>query len=290
MKTLLSSFFLLSGLNIATLSGETAKEYVIIHHPVYDPGMFCVLNMVTAFLYQYDQGQYAGLRIDFENKGLYYDSGRGPNWWDYYFEPLQVGEEQDVVIPFSDTDCLLDHFTQKNLTRGQVFALIEKYITLNRTIQNELDTFVNSGFKKYPVIGIHYRGTDKHNEAPPVPYQEVKKTIVKVLKENGIKKFKLFVATDDQRFLDYLNRSFKKHIICQNIERSQDGKALHLTVSHDPYQLGKDALLDCLILSKTDLLIRTDSRLSLWSAYFNPKLEVITLNTNYYLGRTPDGL
>lgn len=287
----ISIFFCLSLVKMMHLPADDSKKYVIINHPVYNPGMFCVLNMVVAFLYQYEQGKYAGLKVDFGKNGLYYDANQGPNWWQYYFEPLQLGNrDEGVTIPFSDKNCSLDNFTQKNLTRRQVFSLIQKHIKLKDNIQNELDVFVDNHFKKNNVIGIHYRGTDKHIEAPVVSYKKVKNTIDKEIKNRGLKGYKLFVATDDQRFLDYLNLHFRENIICQDIYRSQDGTALHLNGSNHPYQLGKEALLDCLLLSKTELLIRTDSRLSLWSAYFNPKMKVITLNTNYYIGRTPDGL
>ena len=45
-----------------------------------------------------------------------------------------------------------------------------------------------------------------------------------------------------------------------------------------PYKLGKEAVIDCLLLSKCNHLIRTSSCLSLVSEYFNPQLTDTLLN------------
>ncbi|MEI6790088.1 MAG: hypothetical protein WCK42_02780, partial [Myxococcaceae bacterium] len=65
------------------------------------------------------------------------------------------------------------------------------------------------------------------------------------------------------------------------VKRSKDGKPLHLGKQQGQYESGLDALMDCLVLSKTNLLIRTSSNLSRWSAYFNPDLPVIELNKRH---------
>ena len=43
----------------------------------------------------------------------------------------------------------------------------------------------------------------------------------------------------------------------------------------------ENALIDCILLSKTDLLIRTSSNFSLASTFFNPKLPVIELSKRH---------
>ena len=49
----------------------------------------------------------------------------------------------------------------------------------------------------------------------------------------------------------------------------------------DNYLKGKDALINCLLLSRCDIVIRTTSFLSAWAYIFNPKLELILLNKPY---------
>ena len=64
--------------------------------------------------------------------------------------------------------------------------------------------------------------------------------------------------------------------------RSVDGGAIHSRPEMgDNYIKGKEALINCLLLSRCNVLIRTASFLSAWSSFFNPKFPVIMLNTPY---------
>lgn len=263
---------------------STSKEYVVINNPCYNPGMFCVLNTVMGFLYFYDQGRYAGLRVDFANQGLYYDPRYGSNWWQYYFEPIELGKatDQATIKSYGGTDCILyDMFTQKDLTPLQVYELTQKYIRLRPHIQKKLNQFVDDYFGDYFIIGIHYRGTDKFQEAPRVAYEKVLEAIIDQINQLQLNHFKIFVATDEREFLSYIHSYFPQQILYQDIFRSSTRAPIHLN-SENPCQIGEDALLDCLLLSRSQLLIRTASRLSLWSSYFNPDLPTISLNQAYY--------
>lgn len=284
------TLFILIILNTRFSHANTCKEYPVLANPVYNPGMFCVLNTVVWFLYQYNLGNFAGFEIDFAEGGLYYDKDKGPNWWSYYFEEVKLGDPKKGVIKNYGGQDLInqDHFTQKNLKRHQVFNLIQKYIRPKKTILEKIKKFTYKNFKNYFVIGIHYRGTDKFQEAPRVTYEEVLEALNKIVDDRY--DFRIFVATDEKQFLEFLLSKYPSNIVYQDMERSSDGTPIHLDPLTSRYKMGEEALIDCLILSKTNLLIRTDSRLSLWSAYFNPEVPVITLNSNYYLGRSPDGL
>ena len=46
----------------------------------------------------------------------------------------------------------------------------------------------------------------------------------------------------------------------------------------DAYKKGEEALVDCLLLSRCDFLLKCTSHLSESSMYFNPKLECIDMN------------
>lgn len=100
---------------------------------------------------------------------------------------------------------------------------------------------------------------------------------------HNLQTFKLFVATDEQLFLTYIENAFPNLVISHNASRSADGTPLHLGRSDiNPYQQGEDAIIDCLLLSKGDILIRTSSNLSAWSSYFNPYIPVIDLSKAYW--------
>lgn len=50
-----------------------------------NPGFFSAFASIIAALDFCDQHD-AMLGIDFQKEGWYYDSQKGPNWWNYYFD------------------------------------------------------------------------------------------------------------------------------------------------------------------------------------------------------------
>lgn len=75
----------------------------VLTSPIYNPGLFSIFNMVVGALNYYDKGNISGLRVDFQEKGWYFDSTKGSNWWNYYFEPINVGttseKEEEQLFP-----------------------------------------------------------------------------------------------------------------------------------------------------------------------------------------------
>ena len=86
---------------------EPIKEYVVLK--CRNLGLFSLFNDILALLDSYEKGNYSGIEVNFGTKGLYYDPDHGPNWFEYYFEPIQtVKDEQSIIhnvvgtsIPFS---------------------------------------------------------------------------------------------------------------------------------------------------------------------------------------------
>jgi hypothetical protein len=125
-------------------------------------------------------------------------------------------------------------------------------------------------------LGVHYRGTDKFSEAPRVPYEEVMAAVRDAAHLALPRRWKLFVATDEQPFLEYARHAFPDRLICQEAIRSTDGQGLHFQLAGD-YRNGEGAVSDCLLLSRCNYLIRTESELSLCSTLFNPHLPVTVI-------------
>lgn len=67
----------------------------------------------------------------------------------------------------------------------------------------------------------------------------------------------------------------------ENIYRSSNSLLPIHKSNVNPYESGKAAILDMILLSKTNLLLRTSSNLSLWSTYMSPDLPVIELNKRH---------
>ena len=92
--------------------------------------------------------------------------------------------------------------------------------------------------------------------------------------------WQIFAATDESYFLEALQKAFPGRVIAYEATRSKDAVGVHFS-REDPYRIGEEALLDALLLSRCNVLIRTSSNLSLWSTYFSPELPTILLNQSF---------
>ncbi len=122
-------------------------------------------------------------------------------------------------------------------------------------------------------IGVHYRGTDKSEDSPAVAYHAVSAAIRSLQQSESIARSAIFVATDDQGFLEHARHAFPGQVAALDIQRSEDGRPLH-KARGGGFARGTEAVMDCLLLSRCHRLIRTPSNLGLCSTFFNPRLPV----------------
>jgi hypothetical protein len=160
--------------------------------------------------------------------------------------------------------------------------LIKKYLVVKEDIISEVESFCCRHFAKGRVLGVHYRGTDKVEESPVVPYDSVKRNIEHYLKLSPETDC-VFIASDDTNFIEIMEKApVGRPIIYRNDSvRSRDGNSIHKSAHTDRYQINRDAIVNCLILSRCDALLKTASILSGWSKLFNPQLPVVMLSEPY---------
>lgn len=95
---------------------------------------------------------------------------------------------------------------------------------------------------------------------------------------------KLFISSDDPAFVDWFAKAADGKlavVIHPDEERSRNGLAIHYDPSGNKYRKGFEALVNCLLLSRCNALLRTSSFLSAWSSIFRPELPVTLLNEPY---------
>ncbi len=165
----------------------------------------------------------------------------------------------------------------KQMTREQGHALCAKYVQLKPALEQKVREYTEKNFKDFFVVGVHFRGTDKRREAKRMPFAQVFREIHAAIAKLSSDRYKIFVATDEQQFLDEIQAEFKDRILYIDAKRSTDGKAVHFA-EKDQYKIGEQALMDCLLLAHTSFLVRTVSNLSFCTLYFNPTLPFVTVN------------
>lgn len=258
------------------------KPYYIMDALGWSPGFFCSYQAVIGFLHMIENDGNSGYQVFFE-KGLYLDPSVGPNWWEYYFEPIYSGPPSQDVIVDHPGDMLKSKWNTdaiSNITRESAAYFIKKYIKVKPALQIKIDEFVKNKFGQH-TIGTHMRGSDKSSEAPRVAYQNVLEEVQKQLRPNSV----VFVATDEQAFIEFMKSKLGSRVVCTDAIRSKDHEPIHHKDGKpmsNPYKLGEDAVLDCYLLSRCDVLVRTFSNLSSSAANINPTLQVIDLNRATY--------
>ncbi|MFT7530130.1 MAG: hypothetical protein ACI9FD_001134 [Gammaproteobacteria bacterium] len=149
-------------------------------------------------------------------------------------------------------------------------------------IQEKVDIFTKLHFIGNKVLGIHMRGTDKGAaNAPPALMKVIKPRacfshIDDYTKQNG--RCKIFVATDQQQFLDQLKTRYGDRIVSYDAIRASDDRNPFDVDRNDGYQKGEEVLIDCLLLSRCDYLLKCTSAVGEFAMYFNPSLSCIDLN------------
>ena len=214
------------------------------------------------------------------NYGPYLDPQIGPNWWEYFFEPILLGDYTETPVEVLDYAKSINWawaVVRDSVDRQRDYDLIQRYIRIKPHIQAKINNFTKQNFENNFIIGVHYRGTDKFiAEAPFIPFAHmitaIQKAIDAITPTYG-SNYKIFVATDEDCFLKYIQSIFSCPIIYTNCPRSKDGTSLHEGLHYcRNYQKGEDAVIDCLLLSKSNFLIRTSSNLSFISERFNISL------------------
>ena len=215
----------------------------------------------------------------------------GKDYFAYFFENLTLSEEDMLKIK-NKKICIskISHISQLGLpenydfklTIGNAAELIKKYIQIKKEITDEVDSFCSTYFGN-KVLGLHYRGTDKEGEAPRVDWEKVNRNV-----QYYLKKFHttdcVFISSDEIDFINYIEKHINNHfpkvsVVYRNDRyRSHNRRRLHGCFWGDNYHKGRDALVNCLLLSRCDVLMKTASILSGWSKLFNPELPIIMLN------------
>jgi hypothetical protein len=248
-------------------------------------GFFAQMNWC---LYMFQYCERCGLIPDIHlTDKIYLDRKRGPNWLGYYFDPSKPMSSQEITRRVRYTKKISD-FRQiglpatPNISVDEGARLLRKYLLPKPHIIKIVDDFWRALNVDGPVLGVHFRGTDKSSEAPRVSWDYCLTVIEKYLHENN-SLAAVFVSSDEQKFIDFIKISVTDVPVHSRDDhyRSVDDRPVHIALEGGGYEKGEDALVNALVLAKCAILIRTTSFLSAWASIFNPNIKVVLLNKPY---------
>lgn len=267
-------FLIFTQSNLQTFEEEKKTFFVLENRE--GAGMFSMFTDVLALVASYEKGIFGGIEVDFGNEGLYWDQNKGSNWWIYYCEPISLGKKKNICKDtYGKQRGMEPHYCFNN--RIEAFNLINKYIRFKPHIVNIVKTFANQHFKENYVIAIHYRGTDAPWSSPA--YETYAQKVKEIILTSNLKNYKIFIAADEQPFIEYMETQFPLHVCFQKgvLRSTKGGNPLHFNFSYNSYKKGEEALVDCLLLSHGDCLLLAYSNLSQWAAMINPYSPVIDM-------------
>ncbi|MCP4316808.1 MAG: hypothetical protein GY789_12545 [Hyphomicrobiales bacterium] len=89
---------------------------------------------------------------------------------------------------------------------------------------------------------------------------------------------KIFAASDQEQFIDRLKRRYGDRVLSYEAIRTRGKRNPFELEDGKGYRKGEDVLIDCLLLSKCDYLLKCTSAVGEFAMYFNPDLECIDMN------------
>tara|TARA_Y100000590_G_scaffold302630_1_gene341153 strand:- start:2610 stop:3659 length:1050 start_codon:yes stop_codon:yes gene_type:complete len=242
--------------------------YVIKRTP--GTGFFSNLTFILNHLLISEKHGYIPI-IDMENyKTIYNEKIRVKNTfnaWEYYFEKLnnfeltEVYKSKNVIITsnkfyrnfyynFLENKKLKKFFTQKIKIRNKFIKIYEK---------------IYSNLKDKKTLGIHFRGTS-YKRTPGHPFPPTKDQILicvkKIIEKEKIEK--IFLATEELDYLEFFKKKFPNNLIyIGSSYRSNRNDAFKLYPRNlHRYKLGREILLETMLLSRCDIFLYSNSNVS----------------------------
>ncbi len=251
---------------VSLIHADVPQYYAYVDSVNAEPYIFSQLSTIIGVLDQYENNIYRGVKVDFGHDGTYYSRYKGNNWWEYFFNRLDIGDTTGECrrIPNYEKTILSCSLYEFSVERAH--ELMQKYIEVKPEITAKVAAYQKEVFNDFFVIGIYYNKKDSSLYAmPEIPYKRIYDILlVHILQKSNLR---IFVHTNDKRLYSFLKVKHPDLVF-------QYSQKVNFEINADE---GEHELINCLLLSQTDLLIRTPSSFSLTASQFNPHLSVVEL-------------
>ena len=209
------------------------------------------------------------------------------NPWNNYFiqEQPKLNEIYKIELASSEYDQSINPCCDsKQETYSHWHTVIENHFLVKPHILEKVNNFVKNEFYGR-VAGIHIRATDvfffdMHRPNLPVSFY------IDLIQEKLSDYDRILIATDSKDVIDIIKKRFGYRIIVYNCYRSSlDDYHVsrgELAVT-DPYTWGEDPLVESLLLSKVELLIRGYSNVSVLPILLNPFMKIHNVDLKFFI-------
>jgi hypothetical protein len=223
--------------------------------------------------------------------------------WEYFFEPvsdiryeqLQIALERGEIAPdqvhsfakkqifdwhHSDPDRIAT-FWAKDVPADPSAWMAEKrelgrkyvgeHIRVKPHITEKVEDFWESWIQPQFTIGVHIRGTDFAYAEPTSPFAYFD-AIDEYVALTHPDRYRIFLATDQNQFVDLFRKRYGDRIVTTNSLRSDGRRPAFKFSRESPYTRGEDVLVDLLLLSRCNFLFKGAAAVGEVALWFNPSL------------------
>jgi len=223
----------------------------------------------------------------------YVEIEKGKDWFSYFFHNPSLTQEQEYrinnnAVHISRIKVITDLATSEfsalafPMTIPYATELQRRYMCIQKHIQEKVDHYYLAHLEGKVTLGLHYRGSDKISEAPRTSWEAFRENMLSYL-NNHPQINSIFVASDEDKFTDFIETEFSELSVCYYEDKIKSCRRIppYKRDNVSNYLKGEEALINSLLLSRCDHLLKTPSFLSAWSKIFNPELRVTMVNTPY---------
>lgn len=197
-------------------------------------------------------------------------------WNRYFIQPILKPNtvfRMELVGSMYDFSILLYNNDLETIKRYN--QTIKEFLVFRPHIIEKVNLFEKTFFEG-TVAGIHIRGTDSFFDRgrPNLPISYFEKLIEEKLGNYS----KIFIASDNINVIQKLQSKFGSRIVfyvSKRLDIDAQNVALHETIFNDSnIDYGEEVLIESILLSKCDLLIRQQSNVSTFSKLLNPDIKI----------------
>ena len=158
---------------------------------------------------------------------------------------------------------------------GRTLSLRKKaeFVWDYMSIQSKFADEAKAYIPPQPYAAVHFRGSDKFLEAAPVGMTKVLEVVERQLQTSAI--HKLFVASDEPRFVDLAQQRFGSIVFSVPLQAVATASGVPAHFTDLPGEIkAKEALVTMLILAQAAILVKTESLLSDWATTLAAQQQV----------------
>jgi hypothetical protein len=181
------------------------------------------------------------------------------------------------------TDDRLDAWYARQ--RASARRLLARHVRPKPHILAKVDEFWQGELAGHDVLGVHMRGSDKGAADASarlsriVEPEEYFPHIDRFLGETANPR--IFLATEQSQFVARTRARYGKRVVARAVTRTNSFGAVSNPFqarTGSGYLKGEEVLVDCLLLSRSQRLLRCTSAVGEYAVYFNEGLESLNLN------------